>query len=47
MALNTIHIMELTTKKIPTDSDKFRQAKVEISTPKNFPIKSKNLTLQL
>ena len=28
-------------------SDKFRQAKVEISTPKNFPIKSKNLTLQL
>ena len=46
MALNAIHIMELTTKKIPANSDKFRQAgagnsqtKESSQTPlKNFPL---------
>ena len=46
MEIYAIHILEFTIEKIPTDSDKFRQAKVKITTPKNFPIKSKNLTLQ-
>ena len=29
MEINTIHILELTPKKLPTDSDKIRQTKAE------------------
>ena len=46
MEINAIHILEITPKKFPTDSDKIRQTRAEqVITPKNPPKPSKNFSL--